>query len=55
MSIGDVARRTGLTARALRHYENMGLLNETRQRVYAYRDVLTMQRDLALQAREAAR
>lgn len=91
MSIGDVARRTGLTVRALRHYENMGLLKpqrtETRQRVYAFRDVarlqhiqmlkrtgltlqqirkliddggpsakevLTMQRDLALQAREEA-
>lgn len=47
LSIGDVAKRSGITVRTLRHYEDMGLLNpartESRQRVYAYRDITRLQ------------
>lgn len=47
LSIGEVAKRSGITVRALRHYEEMGLLNprrtESRQRVYAYCDITRLQ------------
>ena len=47
LSIGEVAKRSGITIRALRHYENIGLLKpqrtESRQRVYAYRDITRLQ------------
>lgn len=47
LSIGEVAKRSGLTVRTLRHYETMGLLEpqrtEARQRAYAYRDITRLQ------------
>lgn len=47
LSIGEVAMRSGVTVRALRHYEKLGLLrpqrSEARQRVYAYRDIARLQ------------
>ncbi len=47
LSIGEVAKRSGITVRALRHYENIGLLKpqrtEARQRAYAYRDITRLQ------------
>ncbi len=47
LSIGEVAKRSGVTVRALRHYENIGLLepkrSESRQRAYAYRDITRLQ------------
>lgn len=47
LSIGDVAKRSGVTIRALRHYENVGLLKPQRteagQRAYAYRDIARLQ------------
>lgn len=43
LSIGEVSQRSGITVRALRHYEKLGLVSprrtEARQRVYAYRDI----------------
>ncbi|MCJ9428096.1 MerR family transcriptional regulator [Kordiimonas marina] len=46
MMIGDLAKRSGLTERALRHYEKIGLLNprrtQSRQRVYSYADILRL-------------
>jgi DNA-binding transcriptional MerR regulator len=43
LSIGEVSLRSGVTVRALRHYEKLGLITpqrtEARQRVYAYRDI----------------
>ena len=43
LSIGEVSKRSGITVRALRHYEKLGLIaprrTEARQRVYAYRDI----------------
>ncbi|MCK0069974.1 MerR family transcriptional regulator [Kordiimonas laminariae] len=47
VSIGDVAKQSGVTVRALRHYEDKGLLapqrSESGQRVYRYRDILRLQ------------
>ncbi len=47
MSIGEVAKRSGITVRALHHYETMGLISpkrtESRQRVYAFRDITRLQ------------
>jgi len=47
-SIGEMARRTGLSIRALRHYEDEGLLRPARsgagRRVYAVEDVLALTR-----------
>jgi len=43
LSIGEVSERSGITVRALRHYEKLGLVSprrsEARQRLYAYRDI----------------
>lgn len=47
LSIGELAGRSGVTVRALRHYEKLGLIkpqrSEARQRAYAYRDVARLQ------------
>ncbi|MBO6504505.1 MAG: MerR family transcriptional regulator [Kordiimonadaceae bacterium] len=47
LSIGEVAKRSGITVRALHHYETMGLLKpqrtESRQRVYAFHDIARLQ------------
>ena len=47
LSIGELAKRSGITVRALRHYEEMGLINpkrtESRQRLYAYGDITRLQ------------
>ncbi len=53
--IGDVALRTGLTIRALRHYDAIGLLtparrSESGQRLYATRDLVRLQRIVSLRA-----
>ncbi len=53
--IGDVARKTGLTIRALRHYDAIGLLTPARrsdagQRLYASRDLMRLQRIVSLRA-----
>ncbi len=46
-SIGELAKRAGVTVRALRYYESQALLtplrSETGQRVYRVRDVLRLQ------------
>lgn len=43
LSIGEVAKRSGITVRTLHHYEAMGLMTpqrtESRQRVYAFKDI----------------
>ena len=47
LMIGELARRSGVTERALRHYETVGLLAPTRtgsgQRVYGEKDILRLQ------------
>jgi DNA-binding transcriptional MerR regulator len=47
LTIGEIAKRSGVTVRALRYYESRGLLcprrTEARQRVYAYRDIVRLQ------------
>ena len=46
MTIGDVARRSGVAASALRFYEDKGLLAPARQglnRIYSYRDRARLQ------------
>ncbi len=52
MRIGALAERTGVTVRALRHYERLGLVvpmrSEAGQRVYGAEQVSTLQRVLAL-------
>lgn len=52
MRIGELAERTGVTVRALRHYERLGLVvpmrSEAGQRVYGAEQVATLQRVLAL-------
>lgn len=52
-SIGDVARMTGITARTLRHYDEIGLLRPSRvsqngYRWYKRRELLRLQRILLL-------
>ncbi|SDD35433.1 MerR family transcriptional regulator [Kordiimonas lacus] len=46
-SIGELAKRSGITVRALRYYETQGLLaplrTESGQRVYGTRDILRLQ------------
>jgi DNA-binding transcriptional MerR regulator len=46
LMIGELARRSGLTERALRHYEQKGLLKpprtESGQRVYGEKDILRL-------------
>ncbi|MGJ6961925.1 MerR family transcriptional regulator [Streptosporangium sp. G11] len=48
MRIGELARRTGVSERALRYYEEQGLLNPERRpsgyRVYGDEDVSTVRR-----------
>jgi DNA-binding transcriptional MerR regulator len=51
--VGDVARRAGLTVRALHHYEQIGLLvpswrTESNHRLYTQRDVERLQKILTL-------
>lgn len=53
IKIGEVARRTGLTVRTLRHYEEIGLLprparNEGGQRQYGADEIERLQRIVAL-------
>ena len=53
--IGAVARKTGLTVRALRHYDAIGLLtpalrSDAGQRLYARRDLMRLQRIVSLRA-----
>jgi DNA-binding transcriptional MerR regulator len=53
IKIGEVARRTGLTVRTLRHYEEIGLLppparNEGGQRQYGVDEIERLQRIVAL-------
>lgn len=53
LKIGEVARRTGLTVRTLRHYEEIGLLpgssrTEGKQRIYGTRELERLQRIVAL-------
>ena len=53
-AIGDLARRSGLTVRALHHYEKLGLLRPSARtqsgyRLYADGDILTLHRILAYQ------
>jgi len=47
LSIGELAKRSGITVRALRYYESKGLLNPARseagQRVYKYPDIMRLQ------------
>lgn len=47
LSIGELAKRSGVTVRALRHYESKGLLtpmrSEAGQRVYKYPDIVRLQ------------
>ncbi len=46
LSIGEVAKQTGVSVRALRYYEDRGLVSPTRsesgQRYYNYRDVMRL-------------
>lgn len=48
MRIGELSRRTGASPRALRYYEEQGLLSPTRlpsgYREYGERDVMTVRR-----------
>ncbi len=51
--VGELARRTGLTVRALHHYDEIGLLRpsfhtESGHRLYTARDVARLQRILSL-------
>ena len=53
-TVGDLAKRSGLTVRALHHYEKLGLLTpsgrtEAGYRLYSDRDVQTLHRILAYQ------
>jgi DNA-binding transcriptional MerR regulator len=53
LKIGEVARRSGLTVRALRHYENLGLLRvgrgaTSRHRTYGLADVERVQKIVAM-------
>jgi DNA-binding transcriptional MerR regulator len=53
MNIGEIAKRTGLTVRALRHYEELGLLSPPRrteggQRRYGIRELERLRRIVAL-------
>ena len=53
-TIGDLAKRSGLTVRSLHHYEKLGLLTpsgrtEAGYRLYDQADVLTLHRILAYQ------
>jgi DNA-binding transcriptional MerR regulator len=53
-TIGELARRSGLTVRALHHYEKLGLLRpsartEAGYRLYGQDDILTLHRILAYQ------
>lgn len=52
MKIGDIAQETGLSVRALRHYEEVGLLSPARgegdQRVYSLGDLTRLQNILFL-------
>lgn len=53
MNIGDIARDTGLTVKAIRHYEGIGLVSPTRAE-NGYRDFSAQDRDrlrLVAQAR----
>lgn len=55
MKIGELARRTGLTVRALHHYEAIGLLVARRRtaaghRVYTAEDLARLQRIVSLKA-----
>jgi len=47
LSIGELAKRSSITVRALRYYESKGLLNPARseagQRVYKYPDIMRLQ------------
>lgn len=47
MMIGELAKRSGVTERALRHYETVGLMaparTESGQRVYGEKDILRLQ------------
>jgi DNA-binding transcriptional MerR regulator len=53
-TIGEVAKRSGLTVRSLHHYEKLGLLQASARtpagyRLYGERDILTLHRILAYQ------
>jgi DNA-binding transcriptional MerR regulator len=53
--IGEVARRTGLTVRALRHYHDLGLVvpsgrSEAGHRLYRHEDVESLRHVLSLRA-----
>lgn len=55
LKVGEVARRTGLTVRALRHYEAIGLIRPTRRtesghRVYGREELARLQQALSLRA-----
>jgi len=53
LKVGELARRTGLTVRALHHYDEIGLLRpslrtEAGHRLYSEGDVARLQRVLSL-------
>ena len=53
LKVGDLARRTGLTVRALHHYDEIGLLKPSLHtaaghRLYATADVARLQQVLSL-------
>ncbi len=53
LKVGDLARRTGLTVRALHHYDDIGLLKpslrtESGHRLYTSGDVARLQQILSL-------
>src|SRR5438552_13831378 len=53
LKVGELARRTGLTIRALHHYDEIGLLRpslhtEAGHRLYTARDVARLQQVLSL-------
>src|SRR5262245_59264643 len=55
LKVGELARRTGLTVRALHHYDEIGLLRpslraESAHRLYTARDVARLQQVLSLRA-----